>query len=183
LGSRCDLSVRSATSASKYREMLLTVASLAESSVFTRAILSANPADSAWMASCFDSCQSRSCRVKTASMAGRRADSTAGGSCSCSRTHTCSSLRVCGCSPGSITLSVRIGKPCTECSAITVACNPHLYKWRTVFYTCNNAQNGADGCNAFTHCRHIVAGGLTLPATCDSTSGAARRDHLQRLHL
>ena len=36
LGSRCDLSVRSATSASKYREMLLTVASFADNSVFTR---------------------------------------------------------------------------------------------------------------------------------------------------
>jgi hypothetical protein len=46
-GSRCDLSVRSLTRASKYREMLLTVASFAESSVRTCAILSANPADSA----------------------------------------------------------------------------------------------------------------------------------------
>ena len=45
LGSRCDLSVRSATSVSKYCEMLLTVASFADSSVLTRAILSAKPDD------------------------------------------------------------------------------------------------------------------------------------------
>src|SRR6266511_2794072 len=76
--------------------MLLTVASRAESSVFTRAILSANPAESAWMASCFDSCQRRSCRVKTASIAVKSDDSRATGRRSRSRTHACSSFRVWG---------------------------------------------------------------------------------------
>src|SRR2546422_4979673 len=109
--------------------MLLTVASFADSSICTRAILSANPVESAWMASCFDSCHSRSWRVNTASMAASSSPSSAGGRCSVSRTHSCSWLRVCGCGPGMDAFSGLIDVIGTTHSAISDT-RPYLYKGR-----------------------------------------------------